>query len=394
MRRVSLPLLLGLFACRPRAPSTEPIHDTSATNTPARPAPRDDRVAEIAAGHEITCARMFDGSVRCWGQYFGAPEEESFHKRTSLPTPRPDLGLATRIAVIGDIACVWGQDGRMRCRGAARRVVPAAFVNDALADVVEVSGAGGSYCLRRGDGVSRCVGNNHHGQLGPESVLDRVEEFVTPHELGPVAQIACGGEHTCARMPDGTARCWGEDDRGRDGFGLSGVLHPSVLFEAEALVDLAAGALLTCAIRDDTSLRCWSHLRIDNTSGERHRLQPVLGVTGAVDVGIGDAHACVLLQDGSVRCWGSDEFGQLGDGVDADAPRHWCRSFEKESEHCRSTPVTVADLHDAVAIAVGSDHTCALTRTHAVRCWGRNDGRLGDGSDEDRHAPVEPLWGP
>jgi hypothetical protein len=41
------------------------------------------------------------------------------------------------------------------------------------------------------------------------------------------------------------------------------------------------------------------------------------------------------------------------------------------------------------SIAVGGSHTCALTRTGQVSCWGANDsGQLGDGTTTDRPAPV------
>lgn len=65
--------------------------------------------------------------------------------------------------------------------------------------------------------------------------------------------------------------------------------------------------------------------------------------------------------------------GQLGDGTTTD----------------RTTPVDVLELSDAVQIASGAVHTCALLDTEEVKCWGSNRyGQLGDGTTAVRLAPV------
>ncbi|MEE9587973.1 MAG: hypothetical protein V3V97_08125 [Hyphomicrobiaceae bacterium] len=45
---------------------------------------------------------------------------------------------------------------------------------------------------------------------------------------------------------------------------------------------------------------------------------------------------------------------------------------------------------NVTAIAAGIGHTCALTDAGRVMCWGSNSyGRLGDGTQELRTAPVD-----
>ncbi len=47
-------------------------------------------------------------------------------------------------------------------------------------------------------------------------------------------------------------------------------------------------------------------------------------------------------------------------------------------------------IDDISALAVGQNHTCALTRSGGVKCWGRNHvGQLGDGSNTNRTTPAD-----
>ena len=61
-----------------------------------------------------------------------------------------------------------------------------------------------------------------------------------------------------------------------------------------------------------------------------------------------------------MACWGLNLAGQLGPRVRV-AGAH------------RATPELVAQVSDAVGLASGVDHTCALRRNGRIVCWGRND---------------------
>ena len=77
---------------------------------------------------------------------------------------------------------------------------------------------------------------------------------------------------------------------------------------------------------------------------------------------------------GGVKCWGSNRHGQLGDGTTTD----------------RALPVNVVGLtRDVAAVSAGGLHTCALTMSGWVKCWGANGkGQLGDGTNTGSLTPV------
>ena len=89
-------------------------------------------------------------------------------------------------------------------------------------------------------------------------------------------------------------------------------------------------------------------------------------VTALVAVSSGDAHSCALTAGGGVVCWGRDDAAQLGSGPGPDSP----------------VPLYAGGLNSGMmAIAAGSDFTCALGESGGVKCWGDDSwGQLGDGA--------------
>jgi alpha-tubulin suppressor-like RCC1 family protein len=88
----------------------------------------------------------------------------------------------------------------------------------------------------------------------------------------------------------------------------------------------------------------------------------------------GGSHTCILV-DGVVRCWGY--LAAVG------APR----------TTDRPVPVAVSGLPAGIRqISASSQHTCALTPTGGVKCWGLNEsGQIGDGTRDFRQTPVDVI---
>jgi alpha-tubulin suppressor-like RCC1 family protein len=87
-----------------------------------------------------------------------------------------------------------------------------------LSGVIEVALGAGHTCARLSDGSVRCWGANDRGQLGDGSTQDRKTPVrVTP--LGEIKQIATGGAHTCALLAGDQVACWGANGAGQLGDG-------------------------------------------------------------------------------------------------------------------------------------------------------------------------------
>ena len=81
---------------------------------------------------------------------------------------------------------------------------------------------------------------------------------------------------------------------------------------------------------------------------------------------------------GAGYCWGYNAYGQLGDGTTTD----------------RLVPTPVAGGLTFAAVSAGTvvpffGHTCGVTTSGAVYCWGDNfAGELGDGTTTQRLVPT------
>jgi alpha-tubulin suppressor-like RCC1 family protein len=156
-------------------------------------------------------------------------------------------------------------------------------------------------------------------------------------------QVTTGGWHSCARLDDGSVWCWGSDWDGQLGLGLAG-LTPH-----------------TCG---------------NGTSSTPCRLTPyrVQGLPPVTSVAAGRDYTCAILEDATVRCWGTNFDDVLGIG---DRQIGRC-DIAGVTEACLKTPDGNPGLNDVVSIAPGDDHTCALTGSGEVWCWGTNGyGQLG-----------------
>ncbi len=440
---------------------------------------------EISAGGAHTCALLDDGTVRCWGE--GDNGRLGYSNTTDIgDTEAPgsvgpvDLGVgrfAVAISAGGSHTCALLDDGTVRCWGegdngrlgysnttdigdteAPGSVGPVDLGADRQA--VAISAGGAHTCALLDNGSVRCWGLGTNGRLGYGNTTD-IGDTETPGSVAPVdvgsgrnaVAISAGDSHTCARLENGTTRCWGLGTNGRLGYGNTtdigdtetpGSVGPVDVGSGRRTVAITAAGEHTCARLENGSTRCWGEaasgqLGYGNTNDIGDTEAP--GTVGPVNVGAdprialgrsvirvaaGGAHTCALLDDGNVRCWGEAESGQLGYGNttdigDTESPgafgpvnlgngaateitagiEHTCALLDNGTVRCWGSGSSVHTVNlgvgrSAVAVSAGSAHTCAVLDNGDLRCWGSGaDGRLGRGNtdnvDEESAGSVAPV---
>lgn len=303
-------------------------------NTPAAIA------TQITAGSTHTCALTAAGGVMCWG-YNGFGE----------------LGDGT----------------------GTNSVVPVDVVGLA-AVATATAGAEHNCVLTSTDGVA-CWGWNLYGQVGDGGSADRLSPVEVVGLGSGMAAVAAGGYHACAVTASGGVKCWGENSRGQLGDGsTTGSSTPvDVAGLGIDVVAVAAGEFHTCALTVAGGVKCWGkndtgQLGNGGTASSTAPVDVTGLSSGVAAVSAGNTHTCALTTMGGVKCWGFDFYGQLGDGGSATSP----------------VPVDVAGLGSGViGVELGRYHTCAVTAAGSALCWGYNfNGELGDGSGMNSSLPV------
>ncbi len=179
--------------------------------------------------------------------------------------------------------------------------------------------------------------------------------------------------------------CWGMNVSGQLGNGSVTWLPNSpgdVIGLTSNVVDIAAGISHTCALMDDGRIRCWGDNSLgqlgDGTAYQESTVPVELSriTNDVVAISAGGWHTCAQMQTGIAKCWGANHTGQLGDGTPSSEP---------------SVPVDVNEPGVSwVTLSAGGYHSCGLTSTAEVKCWGSNgNGQLGVGATNVIEPPID-----
>ena len=368
-------------------------------STPVEVAGLASRVVAITAGRGHTCALTATGSMRCWGNDGRGQLGDNFGATSLTPVDVPGLGgPMVGIATGSEYTCALTPTGGAKCWGrndsgqlgdgtvAMHRLAPGDVAGLGTAITAIAPGYQHTCALTVGGGV-KCWGSNFRFQLGDNTNVARLTPVDVVGLDESVKAVTVGNVHSCALTAAGGVKCWGTANGQLGNPGPSSPVPIDVDGLTSGVTAISAGIFHTCALTNAGGVKCWGFNRFgqlgDNSTTDRVDPVDVVGLTsGIVAISAGVLHTCATTAAGGAKCWGGNGQGQLGDGTTTD----------------RLTAVDVTGLAGGIkAIAAGGGsenpgHTCALTTAGGTKCWGYNGfGQLGDGSLINQSAPVDVI---
>ncbi|HSU95987.1 MAG TPA: Ig-like domain-containing protein [Gemmatimonadaceae bacterium] len=186
--------------------------------------------------------------------------------------------------------------------------------------------------------------------------------------------VSVGDSVACGIILTSHVYCWGDQTYGELGNGISQAGPPALPAlvittqgTAVTLVQISAGHAHACGVDPSGAAYCWGK---DATfqlggGGGKHAVNsstpiPVwLGSTvHFTSISAGGNHTCALSDAGTAYCWGLNTDGQLGRGTVGDSS---------------DVPAPVSGSQTFIQVSAGFRHTCGLTQSQQIYCWGAND---------------------
>ena len=394
------------------------------------------RFQSISTELHQNCTLTTNGNVKCWGGVDINDDEESFlgngeESNSSTPvdvhTSFEDANPLSDIAAIntgGWHVCALTTNRNVKCWGygwygvlgngeennssTPVDVHTSPSDDNPLSNITAISSGSNHTCALTTNRNVKCWGYGGFGRLGnggtskSSTPVDVHTSLSDPSPLSSIDAISSGRNHACALTTGGNVKCWGYGSSGRLGNGATGnaltpvdvhtsLSDPSPLSSIDAI---SAGGDHTCALTTNGNVKCWGSRSVGRlgeggTSGKKSTPVDVhtsssddTPLGGIAAISSGGYHTCALTTNGNVKCWGQGSYGQMGNGSTSDI---------------ESTPVNVhtslsepSPLSGIAAISVGRSHSCALTTSGEIKCWGGgNLGQLGNGELNDSSTPVD-----
>jgi alpha-tubulin suppressor-like RCC1 family protein len=249
----------------------------------------------ITSGADSSCALTASGSggkVYCWGNLFNERASSS-----AYPTRQVTLAsTAVEIAGGSVMTCARLSNGQVQCWGLAYQdngytvhtVVDGS--NATLTGAVQIvaSGASGAIaghaCARKSNGEIWCWGYGYYGEIGNDSTGSF--SLFPATKVGTISNaidISVGLTHTCVLVSGGQVSCWGTSKMAiGSGDQSTPISSPTAISGLNDAIDVESGWAQNCARRRSGQVSCWginlSGELGDGTTSERTTVRNVVGL--------------------------------------------------------------------------------------------------------------------
>lgn len=344
--------------------------------------------SKIFVERNRSCGITTSGALKCWGyNYYGQLGDGT---TTNRPTPLvidsgtgySDLALdeytSCGVTTLGGIKC-WGYNGygQVGDGTTTQQNLPVPVVDPGVLYSSLANFYLGTICALTDSNRIKCWGGNSNRQVGngDSTNVNRPEMIdALPKNY---LKVDASGYTTCAISQAGGLFCSGSNTYMGISSNILREVDPGVSY-----VDVSTSEYHGCAVTSANVLKCWGYNVYgqlgDGTTTDRPSPVVIDSGTSYAKVAVGAYHSCGITLGGDLKCWGYNAFGQLGDGTTTN----------------RSTPVQIDTGIQFQMVSSqyqngGNSHTCGLTTTGAVKCWGYNNhGQVGDGTWTNRNTPV------
>ena len=362
----------------------------------------DSTISDIVSVGTVNLLKTSDSSV--WRTY------SQTARLSKVPLSRRQITAGTYHTCFisyDDLAYCWGKNdaGELGNNSTTISLVPIAVYTDGVFKdkTVKSIAAGENYtCAIASDDKAYCWGYNYAGQVGDNSKVSRsVPTAVYTDGVlkdKTIKSIATGVNHTCVVDSNGQAYCWGRNNIGKLGNGLTDDSSVPVVVNVaglpasdKAFVSITVGESYTCALTVSQKIYCWGDSNLLGNGTSSSSSVPVLVDTTNLPVGYkafksvtaGTYHACAIASNDKAYCWGNGNSGELGYSA---SPATYVLSpiAVDTSGVLNSKTITY--------IAASHSFTCATDSDGVAYCWGYNGyGQLGDGTNNTRLVPIKVI---
>lgn len=268
-------------------------------------------------GHNHACALLSDSTVKCWGYgYYG---QLGYGSTSTALTPVSVTGLSgvASVEAGGSHTCAVLSGGGMKCWGSN------SYGQLGINNATTIYGClyAGTFYPTFNESTCSFLG----GTWTTGSSYGNELSAVTVTGLSGVSNAMTGQDHTCARISDGTVKCWGRNSNGQLGQGaFDNNVHytPTTVPSLTGVATVKAEKDASCAILTNATAKCWgANHKGQLGAGAANLTSPTTlpGLSNITDIAGGFQFTCVSQTDGTAQCLGKNQYGQLGNGTTTDS---------------------------------------------------------------------------